>query len=270
MASGGGTRPKVRFCYAIILLVTNLCMFIFIFQTTYPYRSPSRDSGVESVADTRDRSGAPRHPSDYVNTSRVPGGVSSLANHTPPLPPRQWRRVTQADLFRPVQDEPVGGDQDEDLGSGGPDNASGENLIDLDGVTDDNEPGDVISDLEESSGDQGKGFPTSTMVPIFEVTQPPRVIGTQAPGLVERKGILVESDWSPEARGSVPRPTVPFDVYIETRHAEGNGDTRYYWMESCESTSVTTRRLTREDYFCLVGSFNMTFSFYICFCDVTV
>ena len=236
-------------------------MFIFIFQTTYPYRSPSRDSGVESVADTRDRSGAPRHPSDYVNTSRMPGGIPSSANHTPPLPPKQWRRVTQADLFRPVQDEPMGPDQDGDLGSGSPDNASGGDLIDLDGGADDNEPGDVISDFEESSGNQGKGFQTSTMIPIFEVTQPPKVTGTQAPGLNEHRGILVEGDWAPEVRGSVPRPTVPFDVYIETRHAEGVGDTRYYWMQSCESASVTTRRLTREDYFCLVGSFNMPFYF---------
>ena len=148
--------------------------------------------------------------------------------------------------------------QDGELGSGDPDNASGGNLIDLDGAPEDDKPGD---DFEESSGDQGKGFHTSTMVPIFEVTQPPKVTETQAPGFVERKGILVEGDWSPEARGSVPRPTVPFDVYIETRHAEGIGDTRFYWMESCASQSVTTRRLTREDYFCLVGPFSPPFIF---------
>ena len=152
----------------------------------------------------------------------------------------------------------MGGDQEEEAGSGAPDNASGGNLIDLDGAPEDDEPGD---DLEESSGNQGKEIHTSTMVPIFEVTQPSKVTVTQAPGSNERKGVLVEGDWSPEARGSVPRPTVPFDVYIETRHSEGVGDTRFYWMPGCASQSVTTRRLTREDYFCLVGFFNPSFSF---------
>ena len=152
----------------------------------------------------------------------------------------------------------MGGDQGEEAGSGAPDNASGGNLIDLDGAPEDDEPGD---DLEESSGNQGKEIHTSTMVPIFEVTQPSKVTVTQAPGSNERKGVLVEGDWSPEARGSVPRPTVPFDVYIETRHSEGVGDTRFYWMPGCESQSVTTRRLTREDYFCLVRLFDSFFYF---------
>ena len=235
---------------------------LLFFQTTYPYRSPSKDSGVESVVEARDHSGsgAPRHPSDYVNTSRLPSGLSSLADRTPPPPPRQWRRVTEADLFRPIQDQPVGGDQEEEeAGSGAPEDTSGGNLIDLDGTPEDDEPGD---DFEESSGDQGKEIHTSTMVPIFEVTQPSKVTVTQAPGSTERKGVLVEGEWSPEARGSVPRPTVPFDVYIETRHTEGVGDTRFYWMPGCASQSVTTRQLTREDYFCLVGSLNPFFHYF--------
>ena len=232
----------------------------YFFQITYPYRSPSKDSGVESVVEARDHagSGTPRHPSDYVNTSHLTDVLSTLADRTPPPPPKQWRRVTEADLFRPIRDQPVGGDQEEEAGSGAPDNASGGNLIDLDGAPEDDEPGD---DLEESSGNQGKEIHTSTMVPIFEVTQPSKVTVTQAPGSNERKGVLVEGDWSPEARGSVPRPTVPFDVYIETRHSEGVGDTRFYWMPGCASQSVTTRRLTREDYFCLVRLFDSFFYF---------
>ncbi|MEC9278833.1 MAG: hypothetical protein VYC23_05965, partial [Chloroflexota bacterium] len=119
--------------YVIIRVNTLFSLIVYVivfpfFQTTFAHRS--RDSGLESVVSTHDDHGAPRHPSDYINTRKikVSGGVSSSTNEPdaypgapyrpPPLPPKQWRRATNSDLFRPVQDEPVGEDQDEASGSG--------------------------------------------------------------------------------------------------------------------------------------------------------
>ena len=225
------------------------------------------------MVSTHDDHGAPpRHPSDYVNTQKLkmPNGVSPTTDESdvrpPPLPPKQWpppkqwRRATNSDLFRPVQDEPVGEAQDEALGSGEQDDGSGEDLIDLDGAPVDQEPGDVAAELG-AGGDQGKKSQNSTILPPspFDDTQTPEVSTTQTPE-------VIGSDWAPEVRGTVPRPPVPFDVFIEIRHAEGTGSTRYYWMESCSSQSMITRHLTRQDYFCLVGFF----TYHFCFCVVEV